>query len=88
MNPKDRLRATAELLVARGWNAEAAETTAGESVENGSTLLEQLCFLRLAEHLLAKIHNPAWASNRARNPEIRPETKFEKETPVSTVGAF
>lgn len=69
MDSKERQRQIQALLASKGWNADQAREAATKAVENGEPLLETLCFLTLAEHILARIHDASWIANRAQNPD-------------------
>ena len=65
MNKKEKQRAIEELLTKSGWEAESAKEAAEEAIEEGEPLLETLCFHKLAEFLLARIHDSSWVKNCA-----------------------
>lgn len=69
MNKKEKQRATVELLIQSGWDEDSAKETATEAIEEGEPILESLCFRALAEHILAKIHDSSWLTNRAKRTE-------------------
>jgi len=66
MNRKEKLKFTEEFLRKGGWDAEAAKGAAEEALDEGTPLVESLCFKALAEHVLAKIHSSTWIKNRAK----------------------
>ena len=66
MNKKEKQRATEAFLMESGWEAESAKEAAAEAIAEGEPLLETLCFHKLAEFCLAKIHDSSWIKNRAK----------------------
>jgi hypothetical protein len=68
MNKAQRRAAIEQLLRRQGWDQESAKEAARDADKRGQPLLESLCFQRLAEHVLARIHSSSWISNRAKNP--------------------
>ena len=71
MRPEEKIQQIAEFLLthADGYDAEEATAAAAEAVEEGEPILETMCLHMLAEHILASIHNSAWITNRAAQPE-------------------
>jgi hypothetical protein len=65
VNNKQKQRAIEEFLTKSGWGAEYAQEAAKEAIEEGEPLLETLCFHKLAEFLLAQIHDSSWVKARA-----------------------
>lgn len=69
MTPDDKRRQTEAFLTSLGWGAAEASEAAADAVENGEPLLETLCFHALAQHVLARIHDPSWIRRRLENPD-------------------
>lgn len=69
MNKKQKQQAIEEFLTKGGWDADSAKEAAEEAIAEGEPLLETICFHRLAESLLARIHDSSWVTNRAKDAE-------------------
>jgi len=67
VNKKEKQRATAEFLVNCGWDTDRAKELAKEAIAEGEPILETFCFHKLAEFLLATIHDASWIKNRAKD---------------------
>ncbi|HWB10123.1 MAG TPA: hypothetical protein VG826_12915 [Pirellulales bacterium] len=66
MNKKEKRQATEAFLIESGWDADSAKEAATEAIDEGEPLLETLCFQKLAEFCLARIHDSSWVKNRAK----------------------
>jgi hypothetical protein len=68
MNKAQKRAAIEKLLRQQGLDQDSATEVAREAVASGQAVLESLCFQRLAEHILARIHSSSWINNRAKDP--------------------
>lgn len=52
-----------------GYDADEAGEAAKQAIEEGQPVVETMCLQMLAEHVLARIHDPSWIISRANEPD-------------------
>jgi hypothetical protein len=71
MADKNKIQEIVDFLLQHGdgYDDDEAREIAEGAIEEGQPVIETICLHRLAEHILAGIHDPSWIVSRANEPD-------------------